>query len=139
LGGAPAATDDGKSCGQACQAVSGERHIAAQAKANLRPAQRPRPGSNESRNPVTGLPAPFGPRNPVPFRDLEEFLVAFVASRFEAIADGAAALPGRAAQGTVTWSPPAGPMRRASASRYGGSSPRWAPAWTPTPPGRRVH
>jgi hypothetical protein len=37
LGGAPAATDDGKSCGQACQAVSGERRTAALAEANLLP------------------------------------------------------------------------------------------------------
>jgi AcrR family transcriptional regulator len=36
------------------------------------------------------------------FRDLEEFLAAFVASRLEAIADGAAALPGRAGSRTVT-------------------------------------
>jgi AcrR family transcriptional regulator len=36
------------------------------------------------------------------FRDLDEFLVSFVASRLEAIADGAAALPGRAGQGSVT-------------------------------------
>ena len=40
-----AATDDGKSCGQACQAVSGERHIAALAEANLLPVQRPRPAA----------------------------------------------------------------------------------------------
>ena len=33
LDGTPAATDDGRSCGQACQAVSGERHTAALAKA----------------------------------------------------------------------------------------------------------
>jgi AcrR family transcriptional regulator len=36
------------------------------------------------------------------FRDLDEFLAAFVASRLEALADGAAALPGRAGHGTVT-------------------------------------
>src|ERR1019366_3737614 len=35
-----AATDDGRSCGRACQAVSGERHTAALAKANLVPVQR---------------------------------------------------------------------------------------------------
>jgi AcrR family transcriptional regulator len=36
------------------------------------------------------------------FRDLDAFLASFIASRLEAIADGAAALPGRAGQGTVT-------------------------------------
>jgi len=36
------------------------------------------------------------------FRDLDEFLAAFVATRLGAIADGAAALPGRAGDGTVT-------------------------------------
>jgi AcrR family transcriptional regulator len=36
------------------------------------------------------------------FRDLDEFLASFVASRLKAIADGAAALPGRAGQGRVT-------------------------------------
>ena len=35
------------------------------------------------------------------FRDLDEFLAAFVASRLEGIADGAAALPGRAGHGTI--------------------------------------
>ena len=36
------------------------------------------------------------------FRDLDEFLASFVAGRLEAIADGAAALPARAGQGSVT-------------------------------------
>ena len=36
------------------------------------------------------------------FHDLDEFLASFVASRLQAIADGAAALPGRAGHGTVT-------------------------------------
>ena len=36
------------------------------------------------------------------FRDLDEFLAAFVASRLGVIADGAAVLPGRAGDGTVT-------------------------------------
>lgn len=36
------------------------------------------------------------------FRDLDEFLVSFVASRLEAIAGGAAALAGRAGHGSVT-------------------------------------
>jgi AcrR family transcriptional regulator len=36
------------------------------------------------------------------FRDLDEFLAAFVAGRLEAIADGTAALPDRAGHGTVT-------------------------------------
>lgn len=35
------------------------------------------------------------------FRDLDEFLAAFVGSRLGAIADGAAALPGRAGKGSV--------------------------------------
>ena len=35
------------------------------------------------------------------FRDLDEFLASFAASRFQAIADAAAALPGRAGQGSV--------------------------------------
>jgi hypothetical protein len=58
LGGAPAATDDGKSCEQACQAVFGERRTAALAETNLLPVQRPHPGGNESHNSVTGLPVP---------------------------------------------------------------------------------
>jgi hypothetical protein len=41
--------------GKACQAVSGERHAAALAKANLLPVQRPRPGVNDCHNSVTGL------------------------------------------------------------------------------------
>jgi hypothetical protein len=41
-----------------------ERHTAALAKADLVPVQRARPDGNESLNSVTGLPAPFGPRNP---------------------------------------------------------------------------
>lgn len=36
------------------------------------------------------------------FRDLEEFLASFVASRLGVIGDGAAMLPGRAGDGTVT-------------------------------------
>ena len=36
------------------------------------------------------------------FRDLDEFLTSFVASRLAVIADNAAALPGRAGDGTVT-------------------------------------
>ncbi len=36
------------------------------------------------------------------FHDLDEFLASFVASRLAVIADGAAALPGRAGDGTVT-------------------------------------
>jgi AcrR family transcriptional regulator len=36
------------------------------------------------------------------FRDTDEFLASFAASRLQAIADGAAALPGRAGHGTVT-------------------------------------
>lgn len=36
------------------------------------------------------------------FRDLDEFLASFVASRLQAIADGAAALPGCAGHGSVT-------------------------------------
>ena len=36
------------------------------------------------------------------FRDLDDFLASFVASRLQAIADSAAALPGRAGQGSVT-------------------------------------
>ena len=36
------------------------------------------------------------------FRDLDEFLAAFTASRLQAIADSAAALPGRAGHGSVT-------------------------------------
>lgn len=36
------------------------------------------------------------------FRDLDEFLASFVAGRLRAIADGAAALPGRAGHGSVT-------------------------------------
>lgn len=36
------------------------------------------------------------------FRDLDDFLASFTASRLQAIADSAAALPGRAGQGSVT-------------------------------------
>ncbi len=36
------------------------------------------------------------------FRDLDEFLVSFVAGRLQTIADGATALPGRAGHGSVT-------------------------------------
>lgn len=36
------------------------------------------------------------------FRDLDDFLASFATSRFQAIADSAAALPGRAGRGSVT-------------------------------------
>jgi AcrR family transcriptional regulator len=36
------------------------------------------------------------------FRDLDEFLASFVAGRLQAIADGAAALPGRAGQASIS-------------------------------------
>jgi hypothetical protein len=58
LGSAPAATYDGESCGQACQAVSGERRATALAKANILPGQRPCHGGHERLNSVSGLPMP---------------------------------------------------------------------------------
>jgi AcrR family transcriptional regulator len=51
------------------------------------------------------------------FRDLDEFLAAFVASRLEAIADSAAALPGRAGHGSV-----AGNLTEATVAVFGASA-----------------
>jgi AcrR family transcriptional regulator len=51
------------------------------------------------------------------FRDLDEFLAAFVASRLEEIADGAAALPDRAGDGTVT-----GNLTEATVALFGGNA-----------------
>ncbi|HEX6528060.1 MAG TPA: TetR/AcrR family transcriptional regulator [Streptosporangiaceae bacterium] len=51
------------------------------------------------------------------FRDLDEFLVSFVASRLQAIADGAATLPGRAGQGSVT-----GNLTEAMVALFGASA-----------------
>jgi AcrR family transcriptional regulator len=51
------------------------------------------------------------------FRDLDEFLAAFVGSRLEAIADGAAALPGRAGHATV-----AGNLTEATVAVFGASA-----------------
>jgi AcrR family transcriptional regulator len=48
------------------------------------------------------------------FRDLDEFLASFVASRLAVIADGAAALPGRAGDGTV-----AGNLTEATVAVFG--------------------
>jgi AcrR family transcriptional regulator len=48
------------------------------------------------------------------FRDLDEFLVSFLASRLEAIAGSAAALPGRAGHGTV-----AGNLTEATVTVFG--------------------
>lgn len=48
------------------------------------------------------------------FRDLDEFLAAFVASRLDGIADGATALPGRAGHGTV-----AGNLTEATVAVFG--------------------
>jgi len=48
------------------------------------------------------------------FRDLDQFLASFVASRLQAITDGAAALPGRAGHGTVT-----GNLTEATAALFG--------------------
>jgi AcrR family transcriptional regulator len=48
------------------------------------------------------------------FRDLDQFLAAFVASRLQAIADGATALPGRAGRGTV-----AGNLTEATVAVFG--------------------
>jgi AcrR family transcriptional regulator len=51
------------------------------------------------------------------FRDLDEFLAAFLASRLEAIADDAAALPARAGQGSV-----AGNLTEATVAVFGASA-----------------
>jgi len=51
------------------------------------------------------------------FRDLDEFLASFVASRLRSIADGAAALPGRAGQGSVT-----GNLTEATVAVFGASA-----------------
>jgi AcrR family transcriptional regulator len=51
------------------------------------------------------------------FRDLDEFLAAFVASRLGVIANGAAALPGRAGSGTV-----AGNLTEATVAVFGDSA-----------------
>src|SRR5215472_8800480 len=48
------------------------------------------------------------------FRDLDEFLASFAADRLQAIADGAAALPGRAGHGSVT-----GNLTEATAAVFG--------------------
>jgi len=48
------------------------------------------------------------------FRDLDQFLAAFVASRLGVIADSAAALPGRAGNGTIT-----GNLTEATAAVFG--------------------
>lgn len=51
------------------------------------------------------------------FRDLDEFLGSFAASRLEAIAEGAAALPGRAGHGSVT-----GNLTEATVAVFGASA-----------------
>jgi len=51
------------------------------------------------------------------FRDLDEFLASFVAGRLQAIADGAADLPGRAGHGTVT-----GNLTEAAVAVFGASA-----------------
>ncbi len=51
------------------------------------------------------------------FRDLDEFLVSFVASRLQAIAGSAAALPGQAGHGTVT-----GNLTEATVAVFGASA-----------------
>ena len=51
------------------------------------------------------------------FRGLDEFLAAFIATRLEAVAGGAAALPGRAGDGTVT-----GNLTEATVAVFGASS-----------------
>jgi AcrR family transcriptional regulator len=51
------------------------------------------------------------------FRDLDEFLASFLASRLQAIAEGAAALPGRAGQGSVT-----GNLTEATVAVFGASA-----------------
>lgn len=51
------------------------------------------------------------------FRDLDEFLASFVAGRLQAIADGAAALPGRAGHGNVT-----GNLTEAAVAVFGASA-----------------
>lgn len=48
------------------------------------------------------------------FRDLDEFLASFTASRLQAIADGAAALPGRAGHGSI-----AGNLTKATVAVFG--------------------
>jgi AcrR family transcriptional regulator len=53
------------------------------------------------------------------FRDLDEFLVSFVAGRLQAIADSAGALPGRAGQGSV-----ASNLTEATLSVFGPSAQR---------------
>lgn len=51
------------------------------------------------------------------FRDLDEFLATFAASRLQAIADGPAALPGRAGHGTIT-----GNLTEATVAVFGASA-----------------
>jgi AcrR family transcriptional regulator len=51
------------------------------------------------------------------FRDLDEFLASFVAGRLEAIAAGAAALPGRAGHGSIT-----GNLTEATVAVFGASA-----------------
>jgi AcrR family transcriptional regulator len=51
------------------------------------------------------------------FRDLDEFLASFLASRLQAIAEGAAALPGRAGHGSVTSN-----LTEATAAVFGASA-----------------
>jgi AcrR family transcriptional regulator len=51
------------------------------------------------------------------FRDLDQFLVSFVAGRLQAIADGAAALPSRAGRGSVT-----GNLTEAAVAVFGASA-----------------
>jgi len=51
------------------------------------------------------------------FRDLDEFLASFVAGRLQSIADAAAALPGRAGQGSVT-----GNLTEATVALFGASA-----------------
>jgi AcrR family transcriptional regulator len=51
------------------------------------------------------------------FRDLDEFLASFAAGRLQAIADGAAALPGRAGHGSVT-----GNLTEATVAVFGASA-----------------
>jgi AcrR family transcriptional regulator len=51
------------------------------------------------------------------FRDLDQFLVSFVAGRLQAIADGAAALPSRAGRGSVT-----GNLTEATVAVFGASA-----------------
>jgi len=51
------------------------------------------------------------------FRDLDEFLASFVAGRLQAIADGAAVLPGRAGRGSVT-----GNLTKAAVAVFGANA-----------------